>query len=163
LLEWTTASEINNDYFAVERSLDGLSFQEIDQVQGKGNSQSEQTYQFWDRQVLSGTVYYRLRQVDFDGTATYHPIVVVDLKGLSNNEPLRLYPAIAQAVIQIGLGFQTDRPIPFTIYSLQGRPLKNGLLEAQALNLDVSDLPAGAYLLRVMKQGRPYVARFMKQ
>ena len=69
--EWETASEINNDYFTVERSADGIQFASIGSVKGAGNSTTPKYYQFTDEFPLSGNSYYRLRQKDFDGTYTY--------------------------------------------------------------------------------------------
>src|SRR5262249_3785882 len=67
-LDWTTASEINNDYFAVQRSSDGKSFSDCGIVQGAGNSATQTIYTFSDDRPLQSPVsYYRLKQVDFDG------------------------------------------------------------------------------------------------
>lgn len=66
-LSWSTASEINNDYFNIERSVDGINYKIIDIVQGAGNSMEVLDYQFYDNDPPSGIVYYRIRQIDFDG------------------------------------------------------------------------------------------------
>ena len=71
LLNWTTASEVNNDYFSLERSLDGESFQEIGKVKGNGNSTIERNYSFTDHFAQNDVVYYRLKQFDFDGQFQY--------------------------------------------------------------------------------------------
>ncbi|MBK0404162.1 hypothetical protein I5M27_14295 [Adhaeribacter sp. BT258] len=73
-LFWQTASELNNDYFSVEKSADGKVFSEAGRVKGK-NLPNGASYTFEDQQVASRT-YYRLKQVDFDGKATYSPIIV---------------------------------------------------------------------------------------
>ena len=67
LLSWATATEINNDYFSIERSEDGVNFYEIGKVNGNGDSNKEITYEFTDKFVLAPVEYYRLKQVDFDG------------------------------------------------------------------------------------------------
>lgn len=69
-LYWSTASEINNHYFSVQRSTDLIEFTEVARVTGVGNSSSLQTYSAKDEQPLNGTSYYRLNQVDYDGTAS---------------------------------------------------------------------------------------------
>lgn len=77
ILEWSTASEINNDYFRIERSSDGVEFNEIGIVQGNGNSTMTHFYEFTDEAPPTGTAYYRLAQTDYDGTVNYsHPIAV---------------------------------------------------------------------------------------
>jgi hypothetical protein len=68
LLEWTTASEIENSHFEVEISYNGTNWSSIGVVQGAGNSMEENNYSFIDNEIGSGVQYYRLKQVDFDGT-----------------------------------------------------------------------------------------------
>lgn len=70
-LNWTTSSEINNSHFEIELSYDGVSWYTIGIVQGAGNSMEINNYQFIDNQIGSGIQYYRLKQVDFDGTEAY--------------------------------------------------------------------------------------------
>lgn len=71
---WETASEINNDYFTVERSSDGINFNSICIVKGAGNSTRNIDYSIYDFLPLSGTFYYRLKQTDFDGKFSYSSI-----------------------------------------------------------------------------------------
>lgn len=67
-INWTTGSELNNDYFTIERSFDGYIWEEIDRIDGAGNSSSFIYYSYIDKQFnLSGIVYYRLKQTDYDG------------------------------------------------------------------------------------------------
>ncbi len=73
-LEWSTSSEINNNYFTIERSEDGYSFEEIGRVDGSGNSNALVSYEFVDQKAHYRDYYYRLKQTDFDGTTkTYNP------------------------------------------------------------------------------------------
>src|SRR5690606_7492371 len=67
-LDWTTASEENNDYFAIEYSADGRHFDELGMVRGAGSTTTSQHYSFIHHHPVAGSNYYRLRQVDFDGT-----------------------------------------------------------------------------------------------
>jgi archaellum component FlaF (FlaF/FlaG flagellin family) len=76
-LEWITASETNNDYFSLERSSDGLNFEELNQVKGAGLSASLHTYHAFDNRPLTGINYYRLKQVDLDGKYVYSKMVSV--------------------------------------------------------------------------------------
>jgi len=77
LLTWATASEINNDYFELQRSYDGVSFETIDQQNGKGMQYGGAEYSYLDRTAKGGVSYYRLKQVDFDGTTTYSQMLVL--------------------------------------------------------------------------------------
>ena len=74
VLLWSTASEVNNNYFAVERSRDGETFEEIAKVDGAGFSNNVRSYRFIDHEPYNKDNYYRLRQVDFDGTNDVSPM-----------------------------------------------------------------------------------------
>jgi hypothetical protein len=71
-ITWTTQTETNNDYFTVERSIDGINYETVTTVKGAGNSSSPITYTAIDAQPLPGTSYYRLSQTDFDGKTTHN-------------------------------------------------------------------------------------------
>ncbi|KAA5546546.1 beta strand repeat-containing protein [Adhaeribacter rhizoryzae] len=75
VLSWETATEHNSDYYIVERSTDGRNFEKIAQVQAAGNSKQIKSYTYTDKNVLAGTVYYRLKQVDLDEKFTYTGII----------------------------------------------------------------------------------------
>ena len=98
LLSWTTASELNSASFDIERSLDGTRFTKIGQLAAKGNATGSSSYTFTDASVAaraSGAVYYRLRQVDLDATATYSPVRTVSFSKVAA-VALGLYPNPAQ-------------------------------------------------------------------
>ncbi len=89
-LNWSTDSEINNDYFAIERSVDGQSWEQIAKVLGHGNSSKTNEYQFRDILTISSWLYYRLMQVDFNGAVEYSSIKAV--KGLTYKYIEGIYP-----------------------------------------------------------------------
>ncbi len=78
LIEWSTASETNNDHFRIERSDDGVYFETVATLPGAGNSSSPREYSYTDYGAGAGTIYYRLTQVDFDGTSTSSQIIVIE-------------------------------------------------------------------------------------
>jgi hypothetical protein len=90
-LDWTTASETDNDYFSVERSLDGEFWSEIGQVKGSGTTTSVTAYTFTDHHPVVGYQYYRLMQVDFDGEFEYSKVVLV-LRSGDSSFALEVYP-----------------------------------------------------------------------
>ena len=93
IVEWSTASEINNDFFSVQRSLDGFNFIELGRVRGAGNSTILLDYSFTDEHPYHGTSYYRLKQTDYDGKSEIFNIVSVNLKEkLSNINEVHIYP-----------------------------------------------------------------------
>ncbi|HRH37937.1 MAG TPA: T9SS type A sorting domain-containing protein, partial [Flavobacteriales bacterium] len=79
-LEWVTATESNNDHFTVQRSRDGASFENVTEVHGAGNSMVTLFYGTTDKHPYAGTSYYRVVQVDADGTATPSSIVSVKVE-----------------------------------------------------------------------------------
>ncbi len=81
MLEWATVSEINFNYFSVERSADGINFRELEQVKGHGNTNERKDYNFENRNPLLGKNYYRLKSVDFDGSSQYFNVVSMDFVG----------------------------------------------------------------------------------
>jgi hypothetical protein len=77
-LNWSTASENNNDYFSIEKTTDGINFHTISNVDGAGNSYSNINYEYEDYDISEGITYYRLKQTDFDGKYQHSPIISVD-------------------------------------------------------------------------------------
>ncbi|PCH99284.1 MAG: hypothetical protein COB85_00145 [Bacteroidetes bacterium] len=103
-LVWITASEINNDYFTIERSTNGLTFEEISQVRGSGDSSSETEYEVIDDSPIEGISYYRLKQTDFDGTEEIFKIVAINFEKNSDGScVLRVFPnpCIGQCTIDL--------------------------------------------------------------
>ena len=78
ILEWATASELNNDRFEVERSLDGINYEYIGEVEGNGTTDLQVVYQFIDIAPRQGLNYYRLKQVDYDGAFEYSDVTFAD-------------------------------------------------------------------------------------
>jgi hypothetical protein len=77
-ISWETASEMNNDYFTIERSEDGISFRSVGTVNAAGTSSIAHQYSFVDAEAITSTTYYRLRQTDFNGQSTVHSLQTVE-------------------------------------------------------------------------------------
>ncbi len=92
LIEWTTATEKNNDFFVLERSHDAVNFKEIARVAGAGNSIEPISYAYTDFGVRNGNNYYRLVQVDYDGTSTASEIIVANCLGTDGEPEVLAYP-----------------------------------------------------------------------
>jgi hypothetical protein len=123
-LEWQTASETNNDYFEVEHSADGQRFVSLGRVPSRGNGLRQTiAYQFADREPLPGLAYYRLKQVDLDGTVAYSRLVAVIVPGL-RGPYLAAQPNPAQAD-QLHVFVQTEGAVRFRLrlIDLTGRLL----------------------------------------
>lgn len=83
-IEWTTATEINNDFFTIERSTNGLNFEGIAEIEGAGSSNSAIDYTYVDETAPDGIIYYRLRQTDFNGDTEAFDIKAVEVEGMNN-------------------------------------------------------------------------------
>jgi subtilisin-like proprotein convertase family protein len=100
-LNWATAIEINNDYFTVERSADGTTFEPVLEVAGAGNSTVMRTYSDVDKEPLLGLSYYRLKQTDYDGTSTYSQMHSVSLVRNKVAPSMVVYPNPSAGNIQV--------------------------------------------------------------
>jgi hypothetical protein len=87
-LNWTTANEINNDYFTIERADNGNNFLPIKTMKGAGNSTTLMQYTTFDENPLNGTNFYRLKQTDYDGNFTYSKVVTLRVDNPNSNKPL---------------------------------------------------------------------------
>ena len=159
LLTWATASEKNNDHFDIERSFDGTSFTQIGQVAGHGTTTAASAYTLTDANVAAkatGTVYYRLRQVDLDGTATYSPVRSVRFTASAAAAPiaLSLYPNPAQASTTLDLSqLPTTGTYQVVLLDATGRTVRATTLGGGLPQvLDVHELASGSYLLLVTGQ-----------
>ncbi|MFH1321570.1 MAG: T9SS type A sorting domain-containing protein [Bacteroidota bacterium] len=93
VLKWITASETKNDYFTVEKSSNGFTFEEIAEVPGAGNSNTTLNYEVYDDDPLRGISYYRLKQTDYDGKFEYCNVVAVSYEVTTKGTCiLKVYP-----------------------------------------------------------------------
>jgi hypothetical protein len=90
IISWTTASEKNNDYFTLERSFDGINWNQIFSCDGAGTSTEKHSYSYYDNNNLTGIVYYRLAQTDYDETTTFSSII--SLAFSSTIDIINVYP-----------------------------------------------------------------------
>lgn len=159
-LDWRTASERLNDFFAVERSTDSRTFHEIGRVKGVGTTAVPQTYDFIDEQPATGIQYYRLRQTDLDGRFAYSRVVSARI---GQAPELRLFPTPATDVLYIGIE-QGDLDLGWEIADWSGRILRSGHVEAgrEAIPLDLSALASGVYVLRLSGERESYIRKFEK-
>lgn len=162
-LQWTTATEINNDYFTIERSKDGVAFKPLGNIQGVGNSQTEQQYQFLDPQPFSGDNYYRLRQVDFDGKEEIHPILHVYYEAGEAEQSLKIWPTVVSTSLQISTNRHLGKGT-LMIRNMNGRLLQtlevNSSKKMQSLPLN--DLQSGWYLVQFRTDEGLISRRFFK-
>jgi hypothetical protein len=149
-LDWTTAIEIDNKGFEVERSIDGQNFTLIGWVDGYGNSTELKTYTFDDKTVDQNTMYYyRLKQIDFDGDIEYSNIVSVAIKGERQFILTDLYPNPATQKATIAIATDVAQKVKVNIYDLLGQLVINSDwsvgVGTNSLDLDLSSMASGTY------------------
>ncbi|WP_165822059.1 Ig-like domain-containing protein [Hymenobacter edaphi] len=158
LIKWATSQEKNNAYFAVESSVDGREFSVVERRTGQGNSTSRHDYQVTDRNLSrygAALVYYRLRQVDFDGTTTYSDLRTVRVPGPVKPQ-LALYPNPARTAVKLtGAGAGTG----IQVFDAVGRLVLSTRADASgAAQLTLPDtLPTGVYVVRAGSQAQRLV------
>jgi hypothetical protein len=164
-LNWTTASETNNDYFTIESSNDAVNFKEVSRMSGAGNSNSILTYSSVDTNPYSGVSYYRLKQVDYDGNFVYSDMEVVNMNVLSEVDMVvSPNPVIGLVDIRLDADYFANPTIE--VRDVQGRILltkKNlSMSKGKPLNVDLSELPQGLYFIQASENGKSISKRIVK-
>ncbi|WP_190277555.1 T9SS type A sorting domain-containing protein [Adhaeribacter rhizoryzae] len=151
LLNWVTASEKNNSYFAVERSHDGNIFNEIGRQAGAGTSIQVTRYAFRDAKASAGVHYYRLKQVDFDGTFEYSKTIAVTVTNQkSESVQVNLFPNPAREYINLNLSELPQEKVLVEMISLDGKILnQTEVAGGMEQRIKIQNLAAGHYLVRI--------------
>ena len=156
-LDWTTALEINNSGFVIERMLDiEFQFQDIGWIDGQGSTTKKSYYSFEDFNGHQGISYYRLKQVDTDGSFIYSKIKAVEGGSLSNNGSLNIFPNPTTGTVIISLDEVVSIKTNYRIelIDLGGRVIKQYQKslrkgEQRILLDDLDDLLSGAYSVAI--------------
>lgn len=160
-LAWATANEVNNEKFIIESSIDGEIFSSIGETQGAGTSTERHDYRFTHYTPSAGANYYRLKQIDFDGTFEYSKVVAVEMKG-NNDIVIFPNPMRDKFYIQYNL---TKTPTHLGLYDALGRRLNvqfGGIGGQYEVDLP-GDMPKGVYWLRVEDAGKIRSIPVMKE
>lgn len=167
LLDWTTAMEVNNDYFVVERGRSLAGFQAIGEVPGQGTTHVVSRYEFLDTDRLHGEWYYRLRQVDLDGQVQYSPVIQVGL--WPREAGMEVFPnPTADGNLRVSLyGLPAHGRARLRILDLQGRRVREEQLRLDARGTFdgwiLSALPPGTYSLTCEVGGQQFVRKLISQ
>jgi|GEM_PF-1329005 len=157
IVGWATAVEINNDFFTIEMSLNGKDWKAMDTVKGAGNSDVELAYEWTAANVEArGTVYYRLKQTDFDGTFTYSSIQSVKFAEIEKAQyAVNVYPNPATEYVLIE-GLETDAAPQVSLINLQGQTINiSSTDEGRTTRINIpAHLPAGTYGLVIQNSGQ---------
>jgi hypothetical protein len=167
-LDWTTLSELDNDYFVIERSFDGNEFEAIDWVEGAGTSHETHHYTSVDYRPLPGEVnYYRIRQIDFNGQES-----LSDIQAVLINDPgagVRFYPNPAggdQSVMEFVCPDE-GRLITLGIYNSTGQSMHRQQLGSSKgvnrLSIDLTSFPVGIYFVNLTMEGEMIQGSFIRE
>lgn len=163
-LDWSTASELNNAFFHIERSENGRDFVEIGKLTGAGTSYTTLRYSFTDAWPLVGWNYYRLRQVDFDGQFSFSPVQAVLMVKDGNTGRLQLFPNPVSHELQLKTADLINPGDRLEIYDFTGKVVQRfSAPDALKAPVDVSQLPAGSYTVRLHTGTGVRNASFVKQ
>ncbi|RMG62394.1 MAG: T9SS C-terminal target domain-containing protein [Bacteroidetes bacterium] len=156
LLQWATASELNNDYFEVERSVDGATFDPLQRIEGAGNAQVVTTYETRDSAPSAGRSYYRLRQVDFSGSFSYSPIAEVYLSE-SEARVLTVFPNPVAAGSPFSIRYSGHSRARLQVLDGAGRSVLQESLPAvsheQEITIDSGNWTRGLYFVQLQPEG----------
>ncbi|MBS1941422.1 MAG: hypothetical protein JST38_11180 [Bacteroidetes bacterium] len=166
-LDWATATERNSSHFTVERSGNGTDFNPIGQVAASGNTQYRTDYSYTDTDPLNGVNYYRLQQVDIDGTAEHSNVVTAFIKA----EPgqLSVYPNPVEGQLRVAFDLAGRDRVTVQVLDVLGRVVEELHLgigaDQRGIDLDTQLLGPAVYVVRVLGTAGEELgsARFVKK
>lgn len=152
VLQWTTASEINNEKFIIEKSLDGVYFFEIGTIEGAGNSTTNIDYNFFDHNISNQTKgFYRIKQVDYNGDFTYSRVITIN-RNFGSFE-LEVIPNPTEGEFNLTIVTWHAEIVDIEIIDYSGRTIfkRSSAIEKgkTSLPLDITELYSGIYLIKV--------------
>ncbi len=153
LLTWTTSTEVNNKGWNIQRSANGIKWENIGWTDGSGNTQMEKSYTFTDPRPMNGLNYYKLQQIDFDGKSSYSEVKYLEFRAVE----ISVYPNPVIDKLYIR-GMEDGNP--FTITDMNGRNIMQGKITKEYI--DVSGLAAGSYILSIHSGGKVHHHRVVK-
>lgn len=159
ICNWSTASEINNDFFTLERSSDGKSFESIAIIDGKGTTHVQQNYSFEDLNPYKGVSYYRLKQTDFNGDFTYSQIenVLITSKDLQ----YVVFPNPNEGCFQIKFNADENRNANYSVTEATGRKIiSHRLNDVTGLQkVFIENAAAGFYFLEIVNGDNKFITK----
>ena len=155
-LNWTTISEIDNDFFTIEKSTDGEIFKQIAQVKGAGNSEVKRYYTISDKNPTDGIAYYRLKQTDFNGNYKQYNMLQVtyNAEALGN---ISIHPNPATELATVNFYVENNSAATIALTNYLGTVVYTQMVETQkglnGIELSLNEIPAGIYFLKVSGVG----------
>lgn len=169
VLNWATASEKDNKAFVLERSIDAVHFKAVQNVAGQGTTTVTQTYSTTDTAPLAGTIYYRLKQIDFDGAFEYSKIISVEKKAVAKAELTieAAYPNPFQDQISVKVDGSSNETVYLQLVDLNGKVVASE--QAQVLSgtnqlqlQGLAKMQNGIYILKINQGSQTSTQRLVK-
>lgn len=159
-IKWSTSNEINNDYFTIEKSINGIEWTTLTTVDASESNENVKFYEAFDLSPLHGIQYYRLRQTDINGQSKYYDKVFVNVT--STKPEIVAYPNPCSDFLSVNLNAteQTD----LKLLNAFGQVVYSESSSDQTLvKIDLSALPAGVYVLEMMVNNELSASRIVKK
>ena len=164
LLQWTTSSERNNNYFIIERSGNGFDYAELDRVKAMGTSSTDHDYVYIDKTPADGINYYRLRQVDFNGKYTWSNSI--SLNNQVNNFTVNISPIPVSDILNVLLNTGSSGTVDIQVLDVFGNVRLHYQREANEgsneIKTDVASLPPGVYIINVSQDQQSLQRKIIK-
>ena len=156
ILEWQTATELNNNYFEVQRSRNAKNWEKVTQIKGAGNSNQTLKYSYLDKNNDGSFIFYRLKQVDFNGDFAYSSNIVSSCNNSQYEvENIKIFPNPATDKLSIYLSKVLENS-EFTISNSFGQVVIKGKISTETTSLDVSELMNGIYYIKISGIDKTY-------
>lgn len=164
ILKWRTATETNSDYFEIQRSTDAIKWENIGRVAAAGESLTERSYSFTDTAPFSGNNYYRLRQVDFDGTVNYSSVEVIKFEERIT-DGISVYPNPAEASFYVEYRHNEHDILYLELFNVYGKKIFSQQTNSaqNRWQIDTDNLPSGAYFLHLITPTETIARKVIKQ
>jgi hypothetical protein len=154
ILNWSTATELNNQLFEVQRSFEGSDFASVGFVNGKGTTTERQDYTYRDKILTDGKYYYRLKQIDYLGRYEYSNIIEIELRAFNSYLLEQNYPNPFNPTTTIGYGIREKGNVKITILNAIGEDVAVILNEEREpgfhqVEFNAANLPSGVYFYQL--------------
>jgi hypothetical protein len=169
-LNWATASEFNAAHFVIERSFDGINFEQLTKVKAAGNSVKTSLYAFLDDQVFGSRksiIYYRLNQVDIDGKNEYSPMIIINLDEEKDILVQTIQPNPFANELSLTYSSNKEVSLKIELINLNGQVLVSKQIRTEAgmqrINLDEAmNIPSGLYFMKLEYNGHSEIHKIVK-
>ncbi|MEM1324078.1 MAG: hypothetical protein AAGG75_27700, partial [Bacteroidota bacterium] len=152
MLSWSTQQETNNHFFVIERSYDGIHFEQAAKIEGAGNSKTTKQYRFLDITAGNSRTFYRLAQVDYDGTTAISHTVIVSLQDAQHIFAITaVNSAVTDRYFTMTLNVNVDDEMEYRVMTKMGDVKKKGSTPVvkgmNAMAIDLEKMEVGTYQL----------------